>query len=169
MLLADVDRVHLSRQVLQFTDEKETAEPEARVSVDTTFYHRQPVVAQSAAPASATPAPPAAEPAKPAVAQPAAQAPTPAPAPAKPAEPPPAAAKPAVSQQSTPPKPVPAAAPVSAAAPPPAAAPAPAVDGQPAVTFQDLNRHVPCSKGQTLCEVAEAAGIEIEADCHAGV
>ena len=37
------------------------------------------------------------------------------------------------------------------------------------MTFQDLNRHVPCSKGQTLCEVAEAAGIEIEADCHAGV
>lgn len=35
--------------------------------------------------------------------------------------------------------------------------------------FQALGRQVPCSKGQTICEVAEAAGIEMEADCHAGV
>jgi pSer/pThr/pTyr-binding forkhead associated (FHA) protein/ferredoxin len=167
MLLADGDRIHLSRQVLQFTDEKEAAEPEAKVSVDTTFYQRKAVVSQAAAPAPAAPAPPkpapAAQPAKPEAAKPAASAP--APAPAKPAEPPPAPAKRAVSQEATPAKPAPA----PAAAPPPAAAPVPAADGQPAVTFQDLNRHVPCSKGQTLCEVAEAAGIELEADCHAGV
>src|SRR5262245_60438954 len=46
MLLADGDRIHLSRQVLQFTDEKEAVEPEAKVSVDTTFYHRQAIAAQ---------------------------------------------------------------------------------------------------------------------------
>ena len=115
MLLAPGDRIHLSRQVLQFTDERDTAEPEAKVSVDTTFYARQaapPVKPESVvAPAPAAPAPkPAAPPppapaAKPAAAKPAA----PAAAPPKPAAPPPA--------------------PVAAPAPPPAPAAAP--DGQP--------------------------------------
>jgi len=35
--------------------------------------------------------------------------------------------------------------------------------------FQALGRQVPCNRGQTICEVAEAAGIEMDADCHAGV
>ena len=102
MLLDDGDRIHLSRQVLQFTDEKDAAEPEARVSVNTTFYQRQAVAPPSAAAAPRAPPPiPAAEPDKPAAAKAAPPAPAP-PAPAKPgapAPPPPAPApaKPTVS------------------------------------------------------------------------
>ena len=35
--------------------------------------------------------------------------------------------------------------------------------------FQALGKLVPCSKGQTICEAAEHAGIKIDADCHQGV
>ena len=38
----------------------------------------------------------------------------------------------------------------------------------PSVSFDGLNRLVPCSKGQTICEAAEGAGIKIQADCHQG-
>jgi ferredoxin len=49
------------------------------------------------------------------------------------------------------------------------AVPAPAADAGPSVTFQALGRTVPCTKGQTICEAAEHAGIKIDADCHQGV
>jgi ferredoxin len=52
------------------------------------------------------------------------------------------------------------------AARPPAAAPAPAAALE--VVFANLGRRVPFEKGQTLCEVAERAGIKIDADCHQG-
>jgi pSer/pThr/pTyr-binding forkhead associated (FHA) protein/ferredoxin len=64
------------------------------------------------------------------------------------------------------------AAPAPQAAPPAPAQAAPvaaAADGQPSVTFNALNRLVPCTKGQTICEAAEHVGIKIDADCHAGV
>ena len=35
--------------------------------------------------------------------------------------------------------------------------------------FEALKREVACTKGQTICEAAEHAGIKMEADCHAGV
>ena len=35
--------------------------------------------------------------------------------------------------------------------------------------FKALGRAVPCTKGQTICEAAEHAGIAIDADCHEGV
>ena len=37
------------------------------------------------------------------------------------------------------------------------------------MTFEALKRQAPCSKGQTICEAAEHAGIKLDADCHAGV
>lgn len=52
-----------------------------------------------------------------------------------------------------------------APAPPPAV---PASAAEPAVLFSD-GRRAPCSKGQTICEAVEKAGIKLEADCHAGV
>ena len=88
----------------------------------------------------------------------------------------------AAARQASPPAAAPAAAPVpstpAASASPvvtpakPAAAPvAPAavIDAGPSVTFQALGRTVPCTKGQTICEAAEHAGIKIDADCHQGV
>jgi thioredoxin reductase/pSer/pThr/pTyr-binding forkhead associated (FHA) protein/ferredoxin len=44
-----------------------------------------------------------------------------------------------------------------------------AAGGAPAVTFSALGRMVPCTKGQTICEAAEHAGIKMDADCHQGV
>lgn len=35
--------------------------------------------------------------------------------------------------------------------------------------FQALGKMVPCSKGQTICEAAEHAGLKMDADCHQGV
>jgi len=53
----------------------------------------------------------------------------------------------------------------AAAAPPPAA-----VDpGGPSVTFQNLGKTCAAVAGQTICEVAEANGIALNAECHAGV
>ncbi|MGQ0735152.1 MAG: FAD-dependent oxidoreductase [Acidobacteriota bacterium] len=134
MPLEDGDRLHLGRQVLQFRDEQLTAEPQASVSLDTSFGRRQATI------------PGAPE-----------QAQTPAPPPPAPAAAPPAPAKRAAA---------PAAAPPPAAAPAPPAAPA---AGGPSLTFQGLNKVVPCQKGQTICEAAEHAGIKMDADCHAGV
>jgi ferredoxin len=35
--------------------------------------------------------------------------------------------------------------------------------------FEGLKKQIACTKGQTICEAAEHAGIKMEADCHAGV
>src|SRR5262249_44816203 len=51
----------------------------------------------------------------------------------------------------------------------PAAAPAPkAAGGAPAVTFKGAGTF-PAKSSQTICEVAEDNGIEINAECHAGL
>ena len=67
---------------------------------------------------------------------------------------------PVVSPAASGPPAAPVAAPVAAAV---------AADAGPSVTFQTLGRTVPCTKGQTICEAAEHAGIKIDADCHQGV
>ena len=66
---------------------------------------------------------------------------------------------------------VPAAAAPEPAAPEPAAAqPAPAAGGGgPSVTFKNTGQTFPAKEGQTLCEIAEENGVEISAECHAGV
>ncbi len=51
MLLEDGDRLHLSRQVLQFVDEQLTSEPSVNIAVETSFYARKPVAPTPAAPA----------------------------------------------------------------------------------------------------------------------
>lgn len=124
MLLSDGDRLHLGRQVLQFTDEQLTASPSADVAVQTSDGRRSAPPPAAAAPAAAG----------------APAAPVPAPTPAKPA-----------------------------AAPAPAASATPAVAGGPSIMFQSLGKQVPCTKGQTICEAAEHAGIKMDADCHQGV
>ena len=48
------------------------------------------------------------------------------------------------------------------------AAAAPRAEGT-AVTFSNRGLSCPFRTGQTLCEVAEAHGVEISADCHAGI
>jgi thioredoxin reductase/pSer/pThr/pTyr-binding forkhead associated (FHA) protein/ferredoxin len=68
-------------------------------------------------------------------------------------------------------------APLSAAAPPPrpapsyapAAPPAAAPAGAPTVTFQGTGKSLPAPPGRTLCEIAEEGGVEIKAECHAGI
>lgn len=45
----------------------------------------------------------------------------------------------------------------------------PAVEGAPLVIFQPSGKRFPVLPGQTLCEVAEANGVKITAECHAGV
>ncbi len=52
--------------------------------------------------------------------------------------------------------------------PAPAAPEAP-TDGEPTVTFQGIGKSVPIRAGQTICEAAEEAGIEIVAQCHRGI
>ncbi len=39
----------------------------------------------------------------------------------------------------------------------------------PAVTFKGLGKTLPVAPGQTLCEVAEAAGLPLNAECHSGI
>lgn len=51
----------------------------------------------------------------------------------------------------------------------PAPPPQPITDGAPSVTFHGLGKTFPVQPGQTLCEVAEANGIKICAECHAGI
>jgi thioredoxin reductase/pSer/pThr/pTyr-binding forkhead associated (FHA) protein/ferredoxin len=87
MPLAHGDRLHISRQVLQFTDERQTARPKADVAVDTSFYSRK----QAAEIMASMPPPP--PPPKPAPAPPPPKAAAAPPPPkAAPAPPPPAAA-----------------------------------------------------------------------------
>ncbi len=38
-----------------------------------------------------------------------------------------------------------------------------------AVTFQPAGKTVQVAPGETLCEAAERAGIEINAECHSGI
>jgi thioredoxin reductase/pSer/pThr/pTyr-binding forkhead associated (FHA) protein/ferredoxin len=150
--LAHGDRLHMGRQVLQFTDEQKISEPKSDITLDTSFYARRPGAQSPPAPApAAAPPPPAPAPPRPAPPPPPPRppvAPAPAPAPPRPAPPPP------------PPPPAPAPAPAPVAAP---------AGGQPSVMFQALSKMVPCGKGQTICEAAEHAGIKMDADCHQGV
>jgi thioredoxin reductase/pSer/pThr/pTyr-binding forkhead associated (FHA) protein/ferredoxin len=155
MKLVHGDRLHMGRQVLQFTDEQKISEPKSDITVDTSFYTKRPTAPVAAQPPAApAPAPAAAQ------APPAAPTRPPAPTPARPA---PAPARPAAAAPA--PAPAPAAARPAAAAP----APAPAAAGQPSVMFQAMGKLVPCGKGQTICEAAEHAGIKMDADCHQGV
>ncbi len=57
---------------------------------------------------------------------------------------------------------------VPAEAATPAAA-APAKSDELVVTFRDVDRSCPFKKGQSICEIAEANGIKLSADCHAGI
>ena len=41
--------------------------------------------------------------------------------------------------------------------------------GETKVTFRNRNASCPFRSGQTLCDVAEAHGVELTADCHAGI
>ena len=47
--------------------------------------------------------------------------------------------------------------------------PAKAAEGEAAVVFKDLGKSCPIVQGQTICEIAEQNGVEIDAECHAGV
>ena len=49
------------------------------------------------------------------------------------------------------------------------AAPAAAAAAQATVTFRNRGASCPFRSGQTICEVAEANGVELAADCHAGI
>jgi thioredoxin reductase/pSer/pThr/pTyr-binding forkhead associated (FHA) protein/ferredoxin len=96
-------------------------------------------------PYSQRPAPPAGSAPSPRPAAPASPAPTPAPAA-------PSAPKPT--------------APAAAPAATPATTPA---NGEPVVTFQGLGSAVTLQPGQTLCDAAEAEGIDLQAECHVGI
>jgi ferredoxin len=52
---------------------------------------------------------------------------------------------------------------------PPATPPAGGTNGGPSVAFRGTGRRLAVAPGQTLCEAAEAAGIAINAECHAGI
>jgi thioredoxin reductase/pSer/pThr/pTyr-binding forkhead associated (FHA) protein/ferredoxin len=56
------------------------------------------------------------------------------------------------------------------APPTPAAEPEPAQEANGlSVTFKNLGKTFPIKAGQTICEIAEENGIELNAECHAGV
>ena len=55
------------------------------------------------------------------------------------------------------------------AAAPAAARPEPAPSAAPSVEFRGTGRRLVVAPGQTLCEAAEAAGVPINAECHAGI
>ncbi len=46
---------------------------------------------------------------------------------------------------------------------------APAPSTQPAVTFKGLDKTFALLPGQTLCDAAEKQGIDLNAECHAGI
>ena len=65
-------------------------------------------------------------------------------------------------------------APAAPASAPPAAAPMPsapseAPGGEPSVTFKGKGQTFSIQAGQTLCDAAEDNGIELNAECHAGI
>ncbi len=71
------------------------------------------------------------------------------------------------------PVPTPAAAPLQSAAraaapPPPAAAGGAPAAGGITVTFRDLDKTFTLKPGQSICDLAEEQGIEIDSSCHAG-
>lgn len=45
----------------------------------------------------------------------------------------------------------------------------PSKSGEASVTFEGLGKTLPVAPGQTICDVAEAHGIPIKAECHVGV
>ncbi len=51
----------------------------------------------------------------------------------------------------------------------PAAALAAAPEAAPAVTFEALGRSFALKPGQTICEAAEQQGVDLNAECHAGI
>ncbi len=53
--------------------------------------------------------------------------------------------------------------------PAPEEGPASADDAGVQVTFADSGETLPIAKGQTVCELAEAQGVDITAECHAGI
>jgi len=66
-------------------------------------------------------------------------------------------AEPVISKPPTAPEPVKVAKPTAAAG------------GEPAVTFKNNGKRFIVQKGQTICEVAEANGLPLNAECHAGM
>lgn len=52
--------------------------------------------------------------------------------------------------------------------PAPAAASVPTIDVA-TVTFRGLGKTLPIASGQSICEVAEAHGLTINAECHSGI
>ncbi|NNF03539.1 MAG: NAD(P)-binding domain-containing protein [Rhodothermales bacterium] len=74
------------------------------------------------------------------------------------------AARPAAA--SAPPAEEPAAAPAEQPAAEPTTAPA---GGEPSITFEGLGKTIPVPNGKTICDVAEAEGISLNAECHAGI
>ena len=52
---------------------------------------------------------------------------------------------------------------------PPDGRPAPAPDGAMEIRFQNAGKPCPFKLGQSICEVAEANGVQIAADCHSGI
>jgi ferredoxin len=79
---------------------------------------------------------------------------------------------PAQRPATAPPAPAPSASTASAPQAAPSAAPAagPAeAGGAPSVTFGVGGEPIPVAPGQTVCDVAEAHGIALNAECHAGI
>jgi thioredoxin reductase/ferredoxin len=89
--------------------------------------------------------------------------PPPPPQPPPPPPPPKPAARPEAKAPAPPPPPPPAPKPAAPPAPQPQSAAA-----APSVFFEGLNKLAPATKGQTICEAAEKAGIKLDADCHQG-
>lgn len=52
---------------------------------------------------------------------------------------------------------------------PEAVAEPPAVESEPLVTFKNTGKSFPLKPGQTICELAEACGLAINAECHSGI
>ena len=67
------------------------------------------------------------------------------------------------------PSPAPSPSPQPAATPEPEPAAAPSTNGEPVVTFQGMGNKVTLQPGQTLCDAAEADGIDLQAECHVGI
>jgi thioredoxin reductase/ferredoxin len=138
--LKDGDRILIGRQILRFDDERTKTVPPITVNISTS--------------SDTSPALPRVRPDDRTVP----------PAPVV-APPPPPAPKPVAPPQQNKPAPPPVAPPAPT---PPAAKPPAAAGGEPAITFAGLNKTVPCTKNQTICEAAEKAGIPIKASCHMG-
>ena len=85
--------------------------------------------------------------------------------------PPPESASAPVAPVYDPPPPVaPPAPPEAPATPKPEAAPAPAAPaGEPSITFQGIGKTITIQPGQTVCDAAEAEGIDMQAECHVGI